>query len=336
MLKRVLGISTEAIREAFNVVRGNRWGQMLTALGLVSLILRPLVTSLRVQSLGDAWLVVRRLFSMLAPRKRRIVEPWGTVYDGRTKRPLDPAYVSLVSVDSGEEVLGAVTDIEGRYGFLPPPGRYRVVPSKTHYSFPSDDLFKKHNDLVYDNLYFGETFDVVDHTTVVRRNIPMDAEGRDWNEEEKVRMGFTNKRKRRQIWIKILNTLFLAGAAYTLYVLFVSPNLWNWVMGIAYVIIWTAEMLWKRHFHLTAVVRNSNGDPVPFAVIKVFHPDQDIVVKKVVADESGKFYFLVAPGRYTVVVEIKDGEGNYQPVLTLRNQNLSRGILLKDIVLGLR
>ncbi len=333
--KRVLGASIEKIRQVSNAVRENIWGQILIALGLVSLIIRPLVTSLRVQSLNDAWLVVRRLFSMLAPRKRRIVEPWGTVYDGRTKRPLDPAYVSLVSIDSGEEVLGAVTDIEGRYGFLPPPGRYRVMPSKTHYTFPSDDLFKKHNDYVYDNLYFGETFDVVDSTTVVRRNIPMDAQGRDWNEEEKVRMGFSNKRKRRQIWISILNTLFLAGAAYTLYVLFVSPNIWNWVMGTAYAVIWTAEMLWKRHFHLTTVVRNANGDPVPFAVIKVFHPDQDIVVKKVVADVSGKFYFLIAPGRYTVVVEIKDGEGNYQPVLTLRNQNLKRGILLKDIVLGL-
>jgi FG-GAP repeat len=332
-VKRVLAASIEKIRQVVDSVEGKPWGEIITALGLISLILRPLITSLRIQSVRDAILVVRRLFSLLLPRRRRIVEPWGTVYDARTKRPLDPAFVALIALDTNEEVTSAVTDLEGRYGFLVKPGRYRVEPQKTHYAFPSRELYRNHNDYVYDNLYFGEELVVDNETTVLRRNIPMDAQGRDWNEEEKVRMGIVSSRKKRQVIIILVNTFFIVGALYSFYVIWVSPNLWNIVTTVLYVTIWTAQMLWKREFHLTTVVRRKSGGAVPFALIKVYLQDQSVVIKQVVADMHGKFYFLVAPGKYKVTVEEKDMQGEYHVVHTIDMVNLPRGIFLKDIVL---
>jgi hypothetical protein len=307
---------------------------LLTALGLIALGVRPALTSPRLQTFTDMALAVRRIFSIVLPRRRRIVEAWGTVYDARTKRPLDPAYVALMNVATGEEVVSAVTDLEGRYGFLMnEPGRYCIVPQKTHYEFPSREIYRNHNDYVYDNLYFGEDFEIFGPGTIIRRNIPMDATGRDWNEEEKVRMGIVSSRKKRQLLIHFMNLLFLAGFGYTLYALITSPGLWNGLMTFLYVVIIVVEYLWKRHFHLTTVVRRANGTSVPFALIKVFHEHQSIVVKQVVADMFGKFYLLIAPGVYRVTVEVPKPDGTYALIHTMERAELPKGIFLKDIII---
>jgi hypothetical protein len=47
--------------------------------------------------------------------------PWGVVYDSVTKRPLDPAYVVLKNLQ-GKQIASAITDLDGRYGFLVEPG----------------------------------------------------------------------------------------------------------------------------------------------------------------------------------------------------------------------
>jgi len=300
-------------------------------LGIIALLIRPLVTNLRLESLMDARLAVRRMFGVLTPRRRPIVEPWGTVYDSLTKRPLDPVYVSLRSAETNKEITGAITDLAGRYGFLVPPGEYKLTAMKTHYDFPSSRLRGKHDDLVYDRLYFGENFTVTKEEGVVLRNIPLDAAGTDWNEEEKKRMGLGGSRKRRQIMIAITNTIFVFGFLFSVYACAVLPDVLNVVIVLSYVVIWVVETLYARHFHLTVVIKHEDGRPLPFALIKILLTGTDILVKKVVADQMGKFYILMTPGSYKVSVEERRGE-EYQKVYENEKMDFPKGIFLKDII----
>jgi uncharacterized membrane protein len=50
---------------------------------------------------------------LLARKKMR-----GVVYDSKTKEPLDPAYVSVIDMTTGQEIVNMITDMEGRYGFV--------------------------------------------------------------------------------------------------------------------------------------------------------------------------------------------------------------------------
>lgn len=301
-------------------------------LGLVALLIRPLVTNLRLESLMDARLAVRRMFGVLTPRRRRIVEPWGTVYDSLTKRPLDPVYVSLRSAESDKEISGAITDLAGRYGFLVPPGEYKLTAMKTHYDFPSTRLRGKQDDIVYDKLYFGENFTVGEKEGVVLRNIPLDAVGTDWNEEEKKRMGLGGSRKRRQIIIAITNTIFVFGFLFSVYALLVLPDILNAVIVFSYVVIWTVETLYDRHFRLAVVIKRKDGKPLPFALVKILLTNTDILIKKVVADQMGKFYILMTPGSYRVVVEERISEDEYRKVYEEEKMDFPKGIFLNDVI----
>jgi hypothetical protein len=141
---------------------------------------------------------------------RRKQRPWGTVYNAQTKQPLDPAYVTLMN-ESGEEVASAITDPDGRYGFVVDPGTYTLKAAKTHFTFPSTTMQGKTKDELYTDLYFGEPITITERGEVITKNIPMDPMGDDWNEAAKASMGqsvfnFFNKHDR--IILRIINSLF--------------------------------------------------------------------------------------------------------------------------------
>lgn len=303
----------------------------ITLTGIMLLFFRPLAALMKFSSLSDAALAVRRIFGILTLRRRRVVEPWGTVYDSMTKRPLDPAYVSLISRTTGKEVVGAITDLDGRYGFLVGPGDYTMMVSKTHYAFPSKKLLGKANDPVYDALYFGEEITIGEQHDVIKRNIPLDAVSVDWNEEEKKRMGIGGVGRRRQLLVLIMNTCFTFGFVYSLYVCLLDPRILNITVVALYIAIVVIETAWKQHFHL-ANVKRVNGKGLAFAVIKLLFMQSEILVKKIVADEEGNFYLLAAPGAYQVVVEERFTEDVYRVVHRSPEVKLPKGILMEDII----
>jgi len=133
-------------------------------------------------SFFDLYFVFLRMFTglltSLGVRRRR--KPWGTVYDSVTKQPLDPVYVVLQDLE-GNEIQTCITDLDGRYGFLVGPGKYKIVAHKTNYKFPSEKLRGKTSDEVYSDLYFGEEIEIKEYGEVLIKNIPMDPINFDWN-----------------------------------------------------------------------------------------------------------------------------------------------------------
>lgn len=256
-----------------------------------------------VATTADLYSVLARMLGLLAEglgiRKR--VKKWGVVYDSKTKRPIDPAHVKIID-ENGKVVSERFTDMEGRFGFLVPPGRYKIEASKTHYSFPSK--LKTKRDELYDNLYYGETLDI--KSSIADVNIPMDPMGIDWNEEIKKKiMSFDpNKEILKK---RITQTLFLAGFILSPLVYWVTPSPFNLAVIFFYFLVLTLKQYGFRPKTFGRIYGRETGKPMPFAKIKVsFADNPNQIIASSVSDITGRYYILVAAkGSYLINVEGK-------------------------------
>ena len=288
------------------------------------------------KSLLDIWLILLRLLSFLSSFfRRRKSEPWGVVYDSVTKQPLDPAYVSISAVDRKEDNM-AITDLEGRYGFLVDGGKYVIKANKTHYVFPSEKLKGKTKDELYKNLYFGETIDVKEESKdLVSYNIPLDPVGFDWNEYAKKEQGYVKTNFKRKRIMRILsNFVFFSGFILSTYLLWVQPVMINFGLFVLYALIFIFQEFWKKARPITKLLEADSNKPVAFAIIKAFVDGNDVLLKTVVTDENGRFYILTPPGKYYLTVEIKLEDGSYSLPYRTMPVPLKKGIVLKNLYIN--
>lgn len=241
-------------------------------------------------------------------------KPWGIVYDAKTKRPLDPVYVTLYS-HIHEELESVITDMEGRYGFKVRKGTYYVVPKKTHYIFPSTLMRGRDSDDVYDSLYFGDPIIVENDNQLITKNIPMDPIAEDWNEQEKVRMGAA-KRHASHIIGKVLNLLFWVGFALTAYNVFLHPIKWNIIMFAIYIVLFIiSELGLPPKTSMGAVFERLTETPIASALVRIYSATTGVEVGRKVTDEDGYYYALVKDGMYQVTVQKQQPDGNHGPVI---------------------
>lgn len=283
-------------------------------------------------SLADLWMVALRFISsLLGFFRRRKKEPWGVVYDSVTKQPLDPAYV-VVKKD-GKQVGMAITDLDGRYGFLVAPGRYTIEAKKTHYVFPSEKLRGEKHDQFYDNLYFGGPIDIVDpNKDIVRYNIPLDPVGFDWNEFAKKERGIFYMHSKRKMLVRLFsNIVFFAGFAFSTYTLWYHPMLLNAVLFSMYAGIFLFQSFWKTSHPITKVMYALAKASVPFAIVKAYLAGSDMCIKTVVADDRGHFYILTPPGDYYFTVEAKQPDGSYSKKYQTKTVTLKKGVVLSNV-----
>ncbi|MDH5442209.1 MAG: 6-bladed beta-propeller [Candidatus Nomurabacteria bacterium] len=271
------------------------------------------------------------LMSFLGFRKKH--RPWGTVYNSVTKQPLDPAYVTLHN-ELGEEVASAITDPDGRYSFVIAPGTYIIRAQKTHFISPSTTLNGKLRDVLYSDLYFGETIVIKEKGQVITKNIPMDPTGEDWNEKEKQSMGKTIFKffsKYDRSMITIINILFWVGFISSITLLFVSPVLLNIIIVALYVAM---TILMLLGFSPTSSGRISyGGNPLPFAIIRIYNATLNKEVAHKVADENGHYFSLVQKGNYYITVEAKNIDDDYVHIYTSEEFNAKKGIVNMNVKL---
>jgi hypothetical protein len=281
----------------------------------------------------DLWNLLIRVFSYFLGRRRHD-KPWGTVYDSETKQPLDPVYVTAeVTGPDGKmkEMASAITDIDGRYSFFLPDGTYYFKANKTHYKFPSSKLEGREWDELYRNLYFGSPI-VVTSNNVVNLNIPMDSVDFDWNEFAKTKTNFFRFYDRRKLWLNRLYKLFFGfGFILSIYAIVFDFSLPNIIITLLYVGIIIYNIFWRDKYKPLRVFRESTGEPLSFAILRVFIPNLNQQIKQVVADKFGRFYLLVRPGVYYYTVEEKLPDGSYIKVYQSEPINFKDGILTRDV-----
>jgi len=310
--------------------------QIITTIGVVTgflLALTPFFTN--PFSTSELFLIPFRIWSWILAffglRKR--YKPWGTVYDSVTKQPLDPAYVTLLDV-GGREVTSSITDLDGRYGFLAEPGTYTLEAKKTHYFFPSEKLSGRSNDELYGNLYFGEPLSLEKNEGVIARNIPMDPIGFDWNEfakKNKKLMRFYSRFD--PIFTRLADVLFFLGFIVAVVAFYSAPYPYNTIIFGFYVLLTILRILGLRPKFYGSIIRKSNGQPLSFAIVRIFRSDSEDPFVSKPCDVIGRYYALVPKGEYYLRVDEKKEDGSYETVYTSQKIYARRGIINNRLVI---
>jgi hypothetical protein len=289
-----------------------------------ALLLNPIATP-------EVVLLPLRLWSLLltALGIKKRAKPWGTVYDSVTKQPLDPVYVSLYDME-GKEVASSITDINGRYGFLVPPGVYKVVPRKTNYIFPSEKLSKHFHDEFYQDLYFGDHLNISEGEVIVK-NIPMDPLNFDWNEFAKNKGHILNFYSKREVLLaRISNWLFNIGIVLAAVALIVVPEPYNIIIFCLYILIFILRRTSFKKKARGKLMDKSSGDPLSFALVKIFSSATNVEIAHSVADRMGRYFCLVPNGRYNVQVEKKNSDESYSVAYKSEPIEVVHGILNRE------
>jgi hypothetical protein len=283
---------------------------------------------------SEVWFLPGRLFGLILGwlGVRRKSRPWGTVYDSVTKRPIDPAYVSLINQVDGKEVAMAITDIDGRYGFSAPKGKYTIIARKTNYIFPSVKINNLNFDEVYSNLYFGNEIIIGNDGDIITKDIPMDSQDFDWNEFAKNKQGLNVFIKSKDIfWAKFSKIVFWLGFAVALLALLFVPAPYNYGIFALYIVLYVLNFFGfgsKKSGILKDIKTNS---PLSFAIVKIFREGSDIEMIKKVADINGKYYCLIPNGSYYMKVEKKNIDGTYASIYQSDLFDVKRGIINMNV-----
>ena len=268
----------------------------------------------------------RSILALLGYRNRK---KWGIVFDSVTKQPLDPVYVVLQDV-FGNEVATSITDLDGRYGFLVGPGRYKIIANKNNYTFPSVKLAGKINDEVYQDLYFGEEIVVTTEGEVILKNIPLDPMTDDWNERVKKEQGLMKFYSSHDIWLyRIATTLFYAGFAVSVVALVINQSAINIGIVALYAILFILRKTVLKPKAKGSITYKANGAPVAFSLVSIFAVGSNRLVTKKVADAHGNYYALVPKGNYYIGIDIKNADGSYTRVLQSSPMEVKGGIINK-------
>jgi hypothetical protein len=316
--------------EVLNTPAGDITTKAVVTVGAISGVSFSLATALFANplSFSEIFLIPLRLWGLLMTalglKKRN--RPWGTVYDSVTKQPLDPAYVVLQDLN-GNEVATSITDLDGRYGFLVPPGQYRMIANKTNYSFPSKNLLGKTGDELYQDLYSNEIIDLV-LGGVINKNIPMDPIKFDWNEFAKKEQSLMRFFSRKDIWLaRISNILFIFGFSVTAVAVLAAPKTYNIATLAVYAALFILKHTVLKPRPFGNVKYKETGRPLSFAIMRIFSVGAEHEITHKVTDKNGKYYCLVPNGLYYLKIEKKNADATYSLIYTSEQIEVKEGYI---------
>lgn len=243
---------------------------------------------------------------------------WGIIYDSRTKQPLDPVMVKLVSAGNKKEVQNCITDMSGRYGFLANPGKYKIIPKKSNYIFPSK-IATAESDGIFENIYHGDFFEVLGESDCIAPNIPMDSVAKDWNQEAKLK--YTHTYPNLQYFVRILLSSFF-WISFILDAAFLALNFfknfsvsfgWQFKLLVVYFFIFFLNWILPEIRLWGQVSLGKNREPLEGILLEVLILNfPDTVLTKTITNSEGKFFLRVNPGKYILRFSILEENGNLQ------------------------
>jgi hypothetical protein len=235
-------------------------------------------------------------------------EFWGIVYDSISKQPLDPVKVILVYEDTGKVEGECITDLGGRYGFLARPGRFKLFPQKSNYSFPSKIVNRDH-DLIYYNIYRGEFFEIKGESDVIAPNIPMDPLKEDWNQTAKQKI--LQKPYYKQWLLEIfISLVFWSILLYLIYYTYQSnfSSLLSIPFLILYLLIFIFASLIPETRLWGRVLQAKTALPISRVSLVLTRPTfKNIRFGMAVTHTDGKFFLRANPGKYNLEFYDLDG-----------------------------
>ncbi len=231
--------------------------------------------------------------------KERKKQGWGIVFDIDKKAPIPFAIVRLYKAETNEMVEEVVTDLEGRYRFLAPEGKYTIGVEHADFVLPqaSEDVMKGY-DLT--GKYLGGEIEVRDDFAVAY-DIPLlpkaiaDKDDKYHNFKDKFKV-FMNKIG---LWINVVG-----GVLMILGIIF-APTIWNFVLLglnilILLIVAYITNVLSKNWGH---VFELPMGDKVEGVFVRLFDLSDNKLINSQITDDKGRYGFLAEEGEYAVFVE---------------------------------
>lgn len=235
-----------------------------------------------------------------ALKMKKKAKPWGTVYDSVTKRPIPFARVEILNSES-RKLESAVTDAEGRYGFLVAPqfsvGQQALVQLKVYqknYNFPSLEIPTENEKILYENIYQGGLVDIQDKT--VDFDIPMDPKDISKVLSGMPYFGMTSVTLN-NLWTRLSDILFALGIVFALLNYAVHPN---WIGLLPIILILVTSLLRVSGFKLKSfglTKESTTKNNLPFTFIAL-HNTLGEREKFTVSDERGRYFILSTKGKH--------------------------------------
>ena len=247
---------------------------------------------------------IRFFFSFFIARKGPKKDFWGLVYNSKNSSPIAFAVIRVVSLIDNKIIKTTVSDLDGRYGFILDPGKYKLQVEHQDFHFPVTDstAFVLQND---NQIYRGSEIEIKGVTNV-NFNIPMEA--------KEYKRGFSLK-KLRKMWlnsgiVKLTQNMYFIYTLFVINVLMVLDQFyWLFLASSIYygifVIIHLVNYFRKPSRTWGVVIDSKTNKPVPFAFVKVFNKKDDSLVDSKITDINGRFQFYPADGDYSILVQAK-------------------------------
>lgn len=233
-------------------------------------------------------------FAALFRRKRK---KWGVIYNALTKRPVDLAIVRLYDNQTKRIVQSRVTDRQGRYSFLAPPGRYYITVTKPKFDFPSDYLKDEKEDVKYLDIYHGEVIEVTEQNAAITANIPIDSQV----EEKPVGKVIFQHYLRKVQYFAAFSAIPLA-----VFSVVISPGLLTFTLLGFHVLLYVLFRrlgYQKKPKSWGIVYDKNNKKPLGRAIARIYDKKYNKLLETRITDGKGRYSFLVNNNIYIVTAE---------------------------------
>lgn len=301
----VLGAVTDAVRDAVQAVRASETTQTVNDI-IVTPIAAATSAVATTSAVGFAGFARYGLFLITQPlalldRRRR--KAYGTVYNAGSKMPVDLAIVRLLDVKGERQIATRVTDRDGRYLFLVPPGAYRIELRKEGFSFPPSREFASLVDGPYPDVQIAN--EVASKDGAISKNLPMEPTG-DLRPASQV---IVDRGRMRFQWALASIGPGVAAVGYV-----ATPKMEQIIaliahLALAYLFTRLARAKKPKSW---GTIRDAAGAPVKQAVVRVVESEYNKILDSQVTDARGRYAFLVGQNRYFLTAE----RAGFQPLKT--------------------
>ena len=229
-----------------------------------------------------------QLLQLLGIRKRR--KPWGLVFNSQTGQPVSLAVVRIYDKEYNRLLEQAVTDREGRFGFLAKPGTFYIVVRKSGFTFPS--AYKVSS--FFDKIYTGGNIELTGRDEAVTFNIPLDPQ--------------TKASTTFNFWVLLVKInrflqriripLLVIGTVFAVVMIITNYNIVYVLSLVFYAFLAILEYFHSRKARPYGIVSDVFGHPLEIAMVRIYEKKTNRMVATDVTDAQGRFHFLVNPGIY--------------------------------------
>jgi len=259
-------------------------------------------------------LYLRFLFTqpilMLFRRRRR---GWGVVYNALTKIPLDLVTIRLIDAVTNRVIQSKVTDKDGRYAFLPLPGKYKIETQYTNFKFPTAFLSSLKEDGTFLDIYHGEAIEVKDKGAIITPNVPLDPAG----QEKPI-----GKILWQLLWRRLQHIFSVVSLILSAVFLAIIPGVLTAALlaiQIIFYLLFLRLAYPKRPKSWGIVYNEHNKKPLERAVVRVFDNQYNKLLETQITDQKGRYSFLVGRNEYYMFYEKNGFEKKQGNPINLKN-----------------